>query len=80
MWSTHSIRSAVRQSHSAKARPVRWACLALARHDGLCAIEVLCRRRGGRGATSQRGCKKYPVCTENLIQVADVMESPKLAE
>jgi len=25
-------------------------------------------------------CHKLAVCTENLIRVADVMESPKLAE
>jgi hypothetical protein len=29
---------------------------------------------------SPKNARKTPVCTENLIRVADVMESPKLAE
>ena len=30
--------------------------------------------------TKRDGRFRYPVCTENLIRVDDVMESPKLAE
>src|SRR5258705_13938448 len=33
-----------------------------------------------RAATSEKCQEPTPVCTENLIRVDDVMESPKLAE
>jgi hypothetical protein len=38
------------------------------------------RARGQRIESIFHECSDQPVCTENLIRVDDVMESPKLAE
>ena len=45
----------------------------------LLALLILDKRRASKTGRASTGAS-YPVCTENLIRVEDVMESPKLAE